>query len=152
MFLPGTFLGAYISTDKILTLYDSLGNKVGGFNICKYQKAVVSGNFLQLVLLDIKLDLEFNTPLDALQASANLLTATEVLVSNCEVVGTDKTYVHTQSSPLTTWTVNHNLSKIPSITVTDSLKEVIYADITHSSTSQAIISFSTASTGFAYCN
>lgn len=61
-------------------------------------------------------------------------------------------YLHTQASPASTWTVNHNLGARPVIAVRDTGGQEILAAITHASANQALISFVAAKTGTAFCS
>ncbi len=61
-------------------------------------------------------------------------------------------YLHTQASPASTWTVNHNLGTRPVIAVRDTGGQEILAAITHASANQALISFVAAKTGTAFCS
>lgn len=64
----------------------------------------------------------------------------------------DLTYVHNQLSPDTVWTVNHNLSKFPSIQIKDSGGNMLYGAISHISLNQSRVTFSTSFGGTAYVN
>jgi hypothetical protein len=64
----------------------------------------------------------------------------------------DKSYDHIQGSSSTTWTINHNLGKHPSIVVIDSAGNVIEGDPTYPTLNQVIIHFSAAFSGKAYLN
>jgi hypothetical protein len=66
--------------------------------------------------------------------------------------GVDKYYDHDQMSASASWTVNHNLSKYPSVTTVDSSGGVVEGYITHVSVNQLTISFTSAFAGHAYCN
>ena len=59
-------------------------------------------------------------------------------------------YVHTQGTPATTWTINHNLNGYPSVMVVDSAKTVVFGEINYASTSQVVVNFSSAFSGYAY--
>lgn len=48
---------------------------------------------------------------------------------------------HYQNSPQSVWTVNHNLGRLPTVTVIDSTNEVVFADIAHVSLSQFTVTF-----------
>lgn len=61
-------------------------------------------------------------------------------------------YVHTQSTPSATWTINHNLGRNPSVTVVDSSEKVVFGDITYVTDNQLTVSFSAAFGGKAYLN
>ena len=58
-------------------------------------------------------------------------------------------YVHSQSSPSTTWTINHNLGYIPCVELFDSGSQEIEATVTHPSINQAVILLTVPSAGFA---
>lgn len=64
----------------------------------------------------------------------------------------DKTYIHTQMSASTTWTVNHDLDKFPNVSIVSSIGEVVYGQITYNNLNQCTLSFSAAFSGKAYCN
>ena len=68
------------------------------------------------------------------------------------VRGADKNYIHTQYVASDTWTIVHNLGKYPSITVVDSADTVVIGEIILQTTERAVISFSGAFSGKAYCN
>src|SRR5690606_40600044 len=55
--------------------------------------------------------------------------------------GTANPYVHTQSAPAGTWSITHNLGRIPQVTVLNDNNEVVIADITHSSNNALSIVF-----------
>jgi hypothetical protein len=64
----------------------------------------------------------------------------------------DKTYVHDQVLPSTTWTVDHGLNKFPSIDVVDSGGNVVHGDVRHVSAARAVLSFNFAFGGKAFAN
>ncbi len=59
-------------------------------------------------------------------------------------------YIHKQTSPSNTWTVNHDLGKKPSVTVYDSSNKVIMAEIEYSGDQSLYIRFNKALEGAAY--
>lgn len=61
-------------------------------------------------------------------------------------------YVHEQNSPSAVWTVNHNLSKYPSIVLVDSEDNVIYGEVNYESNNTIIITLSAAISGKAFLN
>ncbi len=85
MFNSTNFIAPYISTDKRLILRDSNLNKVGGVNVCQYQKVTTEGTLVWVNLSDLKIILEFSTVADAKQAVLNLELAIEALRPNCEI-------------------------------------------------------------------
>jgi len=62
------------------------------------------------------------------------------------------TYTFTQSSAASTWVINHNLSKFPSITVVDSSGNVVVGFETYNSNNQITLTFSAPFSGSAYLN
>lgn len=59
-------------------------------------------------------------------------------------------HVHTQGTAATTWTINHSLGGYPSVMVVDSAKTVVYGEINYTNTSQVVVNFSSAFSGYAY--
>lgn len=64
----------------------------------------------------------------------------------------DKHYTHVQGASSATWTVNHNLSKYPSVTVVDSGGTEVEGEVNHINTNSLTISFTAAFSGTAYIN
>ena len=64
----------------------------------------------------------------------------------------DKNFIFTQGSAASTWTINHNLEKFPSVTVVDSANNVVVGDITYTNTNSLTVSFSSTFSGKAYIN
>lgn len=58
-------------------------------------------------------------------------------------------YVHTQSSPATTWTINHNLGFRPSVELLDSGSQEIDGEIAHPTINQTVITLNPATAGLA---
>ena len=59
-------------------------------------------------------------------------------------------HVHTQGTASTTWTINHALGGYPSVMIVDSAKTVVYGEINYLSTTQVVVNFSSAFSGYAY--
>ena len=59
-------------------------------------------------------------------------------------------HVHTQGTVATTWTINHALGGYPSVSIVDSAKTVVIGEITYSSTTQVVVNFTSAFSGYAY--
>ena len=70
---------------------------------------------------------------------------------NLKIKG-DATRTFTQSAPATTWTINHNLGKHPSITIVDTTGEVVDGRVQYTSANQVVCEFSPALAGKAYIN
>lgn len=64
----------------------------------------------------------------------------------------DKHYAHTQSVASTTWSINHNLGKFPSVTVVISTGQKGYGDVNYIDENNLTISFNGAESGKAYMN
>ncbi len=60
-------------------------------------------------------------------------------------------YVHTQASPLATWTVNHNLGRKPLVAVLSVGGQEVIAEVLHASNNQVLISFASPAVGSARC-
>jgi hypothetical protein len=56
-------------------------------------------------------------------------------------VGVPQSYLHTESSPASSWTVNHNLGFRPTCTVFSVGSVEVEAEVTHISNTQSIIFF-----------
>ena len=59
-------------------------------------------------------------------------------------------YVHTQNTVSSTWSITHNLGIYPNVTTTDITGFVIEGETTYSTVNTVTVTFSIASTGFAY--
>ena len=62
------------------------------------------------------------------------------------------TYTFSQASAASTWVINHNLSKFPSITVVDSSGNVVVGFETYNNNNQITLTFSAPFSGSAYLN
>lgn len=58
-------------------------------------------------------------------------------------------YMHQQTVPSTTWTINHNLGFRPSVELLDSGGQEIDADILHTSVNQVLVTLSLPTAGLA---
>lgn len=59
-------------------------------------------------------------------------------------------YVHTQSTPALTWTINHNLGTYPSVLVLDANHRRIIPSLDYPSPNQTVISHTSPYAGTAY--
>ena len=62
------------------------------------------------------------------------------------------TFIFTQNVPSTTWNIQHNLGKFPSITVIDTGDTVVTGEYNYTSNTNVILTFSAAFAGKAYLN
>jgi len=58
-------------------------------------------------------------------------------------------YVHTQTTPSTTWTINHNLGYRPAVELLDTGSQEIDAEIAHPSVNQTVVTLNPATAGLA---
>jgi len=75
-----------------------------------------------------------------------------VTTSTSTNVVSGSTYTHSQASPSSTWTINHNLGRRPSVTVVDSSGNVQIGEVLYNSDNQITVSFAAAFGGYAYLN
>ena len=61
-------------------------------------------------------------------------------------------YTHTQLNASNYWVINHNLNKLPSVTVVDDGNNVIFADVQYITENTITITFTGATSGKAYLN
>ena len=64
----------------------------------------------------------------------------------------DKTFVFTQGVPATTWNVQHNLQKFPSVSVVNNNDLLMNGEITYIDNNNITCNFSAAFAGKAYLN
>tara|TARA_R110002110_G_scaffold141225_1_gene329102 strand:- start:655 stop:915 length:261 start_codon:yes stop_codon:yes gene_type:complete len=77
--------------------------------------------------------------------------------SSLELVTSGATYVHSQTSSSNTWTITHNLSRYPSVTIVDTGNTIVQGSVTYNSVNQLTVTFfsggsALATTGKAYLN
>ena len=58
-------------------------------------------------------------------------------------------YVHTQSTPSTTWTINHNLGFRPTVELLDAGSQEIDGEVAHPSVNQTVVTLNPATAGLA---
>jgi len=62
------------------------------------------------------------------------------------------TYVFTQGTPATTWNIQHNLGKFPSVSVVNNNNTIMYGNTTYTDNNNLTINFSAGFSGKAYLN
>jgi len=67
-------------------------------------------------------------------------------------VETDKNFVFTQGIASTTWNIQHNLNKFPSVSVVNNNNVLMYGETTYVDTNNLTINFSAGFSGKAYLN
>lgn len=69
-----------------------------------------------------------------------------------KIVTATNTYVFIQSIPSSIWTINHNLNKVPSVTVIDSAGSIVMGEISYIDMNNITTTFSGAFSGKALLN
>ncbi len=59
-------------------------------------------------------------------------------------------YEHTQNSASSTWTISHNLGRVPSVTLVDGTGSEMESTVTHIDENTAVVTFSQPESGKAY--
>lgn len=59
-------------------------------------------------------------------------------------------HIHTQGTASTSWTITHALGGYPSVSIVDSAKTVVFGEVQYISTTQIVVNFSSAFSGYAY--
>tara|TARA_R110002012_G_scaffold316329_1_gene531148 strand:- start:540 stop:911 length:372 start_codon:yes stop_codon:yes gene_type:complete len=84
--------------------------------------------------------------------NGDILTTTGDAIKWVDPAVAPATYTHTQAGASTTWTINHNLNKKPSVTLVTSTEAVIIGDVFYNSDDQLTVTISHANSGKAYLN
>lgn len=66
------------------------------------------------------------------------------------IPGTGLYYNHTQNTPSSVWTINHNLGIYPQVSVVEFGGENVIGDVVYVNTNQITVSFSVSISGYAY--
>jgi hypothetical protein len=69
-----------------------------------------------------------------------------------ELLNNRATFIFSQLTPLSVWTITHNLGEYPSVTIVDLNNNVIIGDITYINNNVVSITFLTPVVGYAYLN
>lgn len=76
----------------------------------------------------------------------------KVIKAYVDTTAGDKHYTHFQIIASSTWVVNHNLDKFPSVMVVDSGNSVVVGEIEYVNKNTLLVKFKGAFSGKAYCN
>jgi hypothetical protein len=87
-----------------------------------------------------------------LLASNGTITGGDLTIVVGEFTSGDKSYIHTQLTASTSWTIDHALGKYPSVTIVDSGNNVVVGDIQYNTTNQLTVTFQSSVSGKAYIN
>jgi hypothetical protein len=131
------FMEYLVGNDILISEQNDI-SKFGHFNIVSY---IVKGNVYTLTLLNIggNGNLDINKFYDFA-----IFTLSSGLA--------DKTFVFTQGVPATTWNVQHNLQKFPSVSVVNNNDLLMNGEITYIDNNNITCNFSAAFAGKAYLN
>jgi hypothetical protein len=83
------------------------------------------------------------------------LTNNQILRYNStegKFVNLDWNYVHTQSDPSSSWSINHNLNKYPAVTIVDTAGTEVEGNVSHTGPNGLTITFAAPFSGKAYIN
>ena len=129
-------------------LLDILSNKL---YLVEVGNVTVKGEFTIESYSDNSDNADFtDVTVTASNTNGNLTDGNYYVMSRVHVG--DATYEHTQSSASTTWSINHNLEKKPSVSVADSSDNVIYGKVTYVDLNNLTITLSAPTSGKAYIN
>jgi len=86
-------------------------------------------------------------------SAATALNAKQDVISDLATIRNGAAiYVHDQAEAASTWTINHNLGKHPSITVVDTGGNVVVGNYTYTDANTVVAEFNAAFKGTAYLN
>lgn len=74
----------------------------------------------------------------------------QVVVKLGGVMVNTRRHVHDQGAVSDHWVIDHTLGGYPSVMVVDTAKNVVIGEITYNSTTQVVVDFSAAFSGYAY--
>jgi hypothetical protein len=99
----------------------------------------------------------FIEPLAPINSEASILcpiTPSNVctVIDLQELLKNRETFIFSQLSPLMVWTITHNLSQYPSVTVVDLNNHIVVGDIVYTNSNILTITFENAFAGYAYLN
>lgn len=66
------------------------------------------------------------------------------------VAGTGASYQHVQSSPASTWSINHELGTMPVVAVVSNAGALLFAEVSYPDTDNIVITFGQPYAGSAY--
>jgi hypothetical protein len=134
------FLDYLVGSDILISEQKEIST-FGHYDVVSYTVSAGDANFYDLVVSykGGNGSLSFNKYYDVMNF---------VLASDAE----DKTFIFTQAVAATTWNVQHNLSKFPSITVIDTGNTVVTGEYTYTDNNNVILNFSAGFAGKAYLN
>jgi hypothetical protein len=82
----------------------------------------------------------------------DVLTTTGTTVAWVNPSKAAYTYIWTQAGSSTTWTIDHNLNRFPSVTIITSTEAVVIGDVFYNSANQLTVTMTYPNSGKAYLN
>ena len=128
----------YIKNEKILLFKLNDPNIFAEYQITGFSEWATDSNFIEVSL--------------AYEGGNAGLLANQHFGLARSVVSQDKTYRHIQGVSSSTWVVEHNLNKYPSVTVQDSAGSIVIGEITYNNKNTITLTFSGAFSGEAHFN
>ena len=124
--------------------------KTSDSNELTSEKQLSDGNGNNIPLHVSTTGVRFSGEVQDSQSSAGTEGQTLLVNSAGNVQWTSVKYSHSQGVASATWTIQHNLGFLPSVSVRDVNNTEVYAEISHSSINQLEVRFKNAQTGKAY--
>lgn len=128
----------YIKNEKILLFKLNDPNIFGEYQIATFSDWNTDSNFI-----DVSLTYE--------GGNGRLINGETYGLART-LVNQDKTYRHLQGVSSSSWVIQHNLNKYPSVTVQDSAGSIVIGEITYNSKNIITLTFSGAFSGEAHLN
>lgn len=126
----------------ILIQKASNSNIFGFYKLNSYEQDLIETNF-------------YRTSLTFLSGNGSIEEDEDYFVSLLQfdtLEDKDKNYVHNQMSASSTWSVQHNLNKFPSVSVVDSGNNMVVGDVEYIDENNLTITFNASFSGKAYIN
>lgn len=89
---------------------------------------------------------------DAIVITGTPSTSDQVVTKSYVDERADKSYTHNQMSSASTWNVNHNLGKKPSVTVVDTADSIFIGEVDYIDDNNLVLTFAFPFSGKAYLN
>lgn len=161
-------VGSNVSYESITNLVFSKNSK-GGNNVVDYMSSMI-GNIMLIHKSDnvnkyaiyrmisfeqdiVDIDF-FNCSLEYIDGNGGIEEDKDYSLSLLQIssVDNDKNYVFTQTLASSSWNVNHNLNKFPSVSIVDSSNNLVIGDVMYIDSNNLTISFNASFSGKAYIN
>ena len=164
-----TEVGATVQFSDISSLMFSQSSK-NGPNVVEFMESMVEGiillqkasnsnlfGFYKLTAYDqdVTETRFYNASLTFLSGNGSIEEDQDYFVSLLQfdtLEDKDKNYIHNQMSALSTWSVQHDLNKFPSVSVVDSGNNMVVGDVEYIDENNLTITFNASFSGKAYIN